>query len=187
MFLLKCYTNKHEQDPNAVEAALLFNEKKYPPLLPRILRVVRAKAVRKTAMASQASWTALKSRGGDDKDRIYNPKLSSQASSLQGRAGKLLGRAGAAQIKRKDGSGANTTAIGARGQGDRSEHANQGKIAGIAKTPENIVFEGFRASANSGKPRDLKMNRGAGKKKGKPTTRSSKRGGDWKKSGGRKA
>lgn len=30
-------------DANAVEAALLYNEKKFPPLLPRVLRVVRAK------------------------------------------------------------------------------------------------------------------------------------------------
>lgn len=31
------------EDENAVEAALLMNEKKFPPLLPRILRVMRAK------------------------------------------------------------------------------------------------------------------------------------------------
>lgn len=90
-------------------------------------------------------------------------------------------------MKKKEGSGANTTELGARGKGERSETAHKSKIEGIARSPENIVFEGFRASASAGKPRDLKMGRGAGKKKGKPTTRSSKRGGDWKKSGGRKA
>lgn len=148
-------------------------------MLPRILRVVRAKAVRKTALASQASRSGPKKAGNANKERIYNPKLSSQVSSLQGRAGKLLGRAGAAQFKKREGSGANTTAMGKRGDGTKS------KIEGIAKTPEAIVFEGFRASAKSGKPAGLKM--GGGKKKSKPKVRVSKRSSEWKKSGGRKA
>jgi nucleolar protein 12 len=148
-------------------------------MLPRILRVVRAKAVRKTALASQASRSGSKTDGNSNKDRIYNPKLSSQVSSLQGRAGKLLGRAGAAQFKKREGSGANTTEMGKRGQGERS------KIEGIAKTPEAIVFEGYRASAKSGKPRDLKMG-GGGKKKTKARPKSSKRSSEWKKSGGKK-
>lgn len=145
-------------------------------MLPRILRVVRAKAVRKTALASQVSRSA-KPGGNPNKDRIYNPKLSSQVSSLQGRAGKLLGRAGAAQFKKKEGSGANTTEMGKRGE--------RSKIEGIAKTPEAIVFEGYRASAKSGKPRDLKMG-GGGKKKTKPRPKISKRSSEWKKSGGKK-
>jgi nucleolar protein 12 len=156
-------------------------------MLPRILRVVRAKAVRKTALASQASRSSLKDDRGAPKDRIYNPKVSSQLSSLEGRAGKLLGRAGAAQFKKREGSGANTTELGKRGKGEKSEVGGQSRIEGIAKTPETIVFEGFRASSKAGKPRDLKMGRGAGgKKKAKPKTRSSKRGTEWKKSGGRK-
>lgn len=152
-------------------------------MLPRILRVVRAKAVRKTALASQASRSALKGNSSAPKDRIYNPKVSSQMSSLEGRAGKLLGRAGAAQFKKK-GSGANTTELGKRGE--NSDHGSG--IKGIAKSPETIVFEGFRASAKSGKPRDLKMGRGAsGKKKIKPKTRSSKRSAEWKRNGGKKS
>ena len=89
--------------------------------------------------------------------------------------------------RREKGSGANTTELGKRGKGEKSEVGGQSRIEGIAKTPETIVFEGFRASSKAGKPRDLKMGRGAGgKKKAKPKTRSSKRGTEWKKSGGRK-
>jgi nucleolar protein 12 len=41
-------------DENAVEAALLMNEKKYPPLLPRKLRVMRAKKISTKPKQSQA-------------------------------------------------------------------------------------------------------------------------------------
>lgn len=170
------------EDPNAVEAALLFNEKKYPPMLPRVLRVVRAKAVRKTALASAASRTESKK---PKKDRVFVPKTTSEFSSLKGRASKLLGKAGASQFK-KAGSGANGMAIGRRGDGEKSA-----RLEGIAKTPENIVFEGFRASAKNGKPKDLKFGKGGGKKGGnkggKPQNRGAKRATAWKKSGGKKA
>ena len=156
-------------------------------MLPRILRVVRAKAVRKTALASQASRSGLRKKGPANKDLIYNPKVSSLTSSLQGRAGKLLGRAGAAQFKKREGSGANTTALGQRGRGDKFKLGARSKIEGIAKSPETVVFEGFRASAKAGKPRDLKMHRGARGKKTKPKMKSSKRSSEWKKSGGRKS
>jgi len=152
-------------------------------MLPRVLRVVRAKAVRKTALASQNSHPDSKRASNSNKERIYNPKVSSQVSSLQGRAGKLLGRAGAALLKKREGSGANSMAMGKRGDGQKGGNG----IEGIAKTPESIVFEGYRASAKSGRPKDLKMGGGGGgKKKGKPRTRSSKRGTEWKKGGGKK-
>ena len=170
-----------------MEAALLFNEKKYPPMLPRVLRVVRAKAIKKTALASQSARSDSKNSRDQNKSQIYNPKVSSQVSSLQGRAGKLLGRAGAANLKKREGSGANETVMGKRGDGNRGAFAGKA-IEGIARTPENIVFEGFRASSKS-KPSGLKLGgKGSGKKgKGKPTTRSSKRGSAWKKGGGKKA
>jgi nucleolar protein 12 len=159
-------------------------------MLPRVLRVVRAKAVRKTALAS-ASRTgprAKSSRPGQ-KPQLggYNPKISSEVSSFKGRASKLLGKAAAAQFK----SGANGTAIGRRGDGEKERKiSGSGKaegVAGVMRTPESIVFEGYRASAKSGKPRDLKLGgSGGGKKKGKPRTRGAKRGTEWKKAGGKK-
>jgi nucleolar protein 12 len=162
-------------------------------MLPRVLRVTRAKAVRKTALASAASRTGPKNTKPGQNSQLgsYNPKLSSEVSSFKGRASKLLGKAGAAQFK----SGANGTAIGRRGEGEKDRRMSGGGKeeggkagAGAMRTPESIVFEGYRASAKSGKPRDLKMGGGGGgKKKGKPRTRGAKRGTEWKKAGGRKA
>ncbi|KAI9746120.1 MAG: Nucleolar protein 12 [Claussenomyces sp. TS43310] len=166
-----------ELDANAVEAALLFNEKKYPPMLPRVLRVTRAKAVKKTAVASQRSRAAKPPQFGrpDNPNNapIYNPKLTSQQQSLQGRASKLLGRAAAAQL-RHDGSKANS-------------RQQKPALTGVAKSPESIVFEGYRASAKAGRPKDLKFGKGGVKRQGRPKTRSSKRGAEWKKGGGKKA
>jgi nucleolar protein 12 len=157
----------------------LFNEKKFPPMLPRVLRVVRAKAVRKTALASQQSQFK-NSKRPSSKPQIYNPKMPAEEASLQGRAGKLLGRAGAAQFKKGKVTGANGMVMGRRGDGAKA-------IEGIAKTPEAIVFEGYRASAKNGKPKDLKIGGKGGKgKKGKPTGRAAKRTSAWKSSGGKK-
>jgi nucleolar protein 12 len=169
-----------------VEAALLFNDKKYPPMLPRVLRVTRAKAIKKTALASQSARPNSKNPKTANKSQIYNPKLSSEVSSLQGRAGKLLGRAGAAQLRKREGSGANGMAMGKRGDGKKDE--SRGKpIQGIARTPENIVFEGFRANSKS-KPIGLKLGgKGIGKKgKGKPKSKSSTRAAAWRQTGGKK-
>ncbi|CZT45573.1 related to nucleolar protein 12 [Rhynchosporium secalis] len=168
-----------ESDANSVEAALLFNEKKYPPMLPRVLRVVRAKAVRKTANAAAANTRSdPRNSRTNNKPRIYQPKTTSEMSSLQGRAGKLLGKSGAAQFKKKDAaSGANGTVMGKKGDGK--------VIEGISKTPEAIIFEGYRASSKNGRPKDLKMG-GAKKGKGKPKSRSSTRASSWRKAGGKK-
>lgn len=131
--------------------------------------------MKKTERAEKASRISnrpfVKGSGNPNHERIYNPKMSSQQQSLQGRAGKLLGRAGAAQLRKTD---------AVDGQPSKA-------IPGIARTPESFVFEGYRASAKSGKPKDLKFGKGGGKKKGKPVNRSSKRGSEWKKKGGKKA
>jgi nucleolar protein 12 len=163
-------------------------------MLPRVLRVVRAKAVRKTALAS-ASRTGPGSKGSKParKSQLggYNPRVAPEVSSFKGRASKLLGKAAAAQFK----SGANGTTIGKRGDGQKERRISGGGkmegakgIAGTMRTPESIVFEGYRASSKSGRPRDLKLGgSGGGKKKGKPRTRGAKRGTEWKKAGGKKA
>ncbi len=176
------------QDPNSVEAALLFNEKKYPPMLPRVLRVVRAKAIRKTNNAVAATRDDRKNSKSTPKNTIYNPKFTSEFSSLKGRASKLLGRAGASQFKKRDGigSGANETSIGRRGDGAKTGVAGGKRADGIPKPPEAFVFEGFRASAKNGKPRDLKMGGKGAKKGGKPKNRGAKRASEWKKGGGKK-
>lgn len=150
-------------------------------MLPRVLRVVRAKAVRKTAIASQQAFSKNSKQRPSSKPQIYNPKMPAEESSLHGRAGKLLGRAGAAQFKKGKVTGANDMVLGKRGDG-----AKNAAINGIPKTPENIVFEGYRASAKNGRPKDLKMGAKGGGKKGKPTNRGAKRATAWKKGGGKK-
>ncbi|ETI25879.1 hypothetical protein G647_02656 [Cladophialophora carrionii CBS 160.54] len=62
------------KDENSVEAALLMNDKKFPPMLPRKLRVMRA---RKTKVKSSSRLPS----GG---------KLPSKSSFARGRAGKPL-------------------------------------------------------------------------------------------------
>ncbi|KAL2854296.1 hypothetical protein BJY01DRAFT_44487 [Aspergillus pseudoustus] len=73
-------------DQNCVEEALLLNEKKFPPMLPRKLRVVRAKKVAKRS----------------EDDNQGSKSLADADRTLHGRAGKLLGRSSAARLKASD-------------------------------------------------------------------------------------
>lgn len=128
-------------DGNCVEQALLLNEKKFPPLLPRKIRVTRA---RKMAKKREDS-------GGKDAR-----KGDLAQKTLQGRAGKLLGRAGAAKLK----------------------EAGKGGIAG-----NSFVFEGHRATENGSTMKVKTKSRGS---KGKPKNRSSKRAAAYRAAGGQK-
>jgi nucleolar protein 12 len=76
-------------DENGVEAALQFNDQKYPPLLPRKLRVVRAKAPKKKEKKPIAKPTPVKSNS------VYNAKVSDEQKTKEGRARAMLGKAGA--------------------------------------------------------------------------------------------
>lgn len=162
------------EDANAVEAALLYNEKKFPPMLPRKLRVSRAKAVKRNAKPNSGRPTTGKTNGTG-----YQRKVTSEEASAMGRVGKLYGRAAAANVKKSakpgtrgpERSGANDMALGERGTAIRA--------------PETFVFEGHRASSKSGKPGLKKM--GGKKKAGKPVNRSAKRGAAFKAGGKKKA
>ncbi|EME87164.1 uncharacterized protein MYCFIDRAFT_22137, partial [Pseudocercospora fijiensis CIRAD86] len=83
------------EDENAVEQALLLNEKKFPPMLPRKLRVSRAKAPKKNAKPGTGRPTARPSTGTG-----YQRKLTGAEASQMGRTGKLLGRAAAAKVRK---------------------------------------------------------------------------------------
>ncbi|KAL8639594.1 MAG: hypothetical protein Q9228_003389 [Teloschistes exilis] len=150
------------QDEVAMEKALLYNDKKFPPLLPRTLRVTRAnkltKNVSKRPSPKGASAAVTPSNAKDI------AKINPAAQSLSGRAGKLFGRAGAAHMKGK-------------------AKVDGGPVK-IAKTPERVVFEGYRASRKSGGGAKIG---GPGKMQGKPGTRSSRRGAAFKAKGGKKA
>ena len=140
-------------DANAVEAALLYNEKKFPPMLPRKLRVSRAKAQKRNPKAGSDRPTSKPRANG------YQRKISGEEASKIGRAGKLFGRAAAAKVNQPERSGRNDS--------------------NGFKALEAFVFEGHRASSKGGKA-GLKLG-GRGKKKpGKPAGRSAKRGAAFK-------
>lgn len=134
-------------DENAVEASLLFNDKKFPPMLPRKLRVVRAKSTKRNTSNRPSAHKTL------DPD----------AKSMQGRASKLLGRAGAANLKKVNRKLSGSTSI---------------------KPPEAFVVEGHRASSRQGTA-GLKLG-GSGKRMEKSRSRSNKRAAAWKAAGGKK-
>jgi nucleolar protein 12 len=140
-------------DENAVEAALLLNEKKFPPLLPRKLRVARAKNLK-----HQDAKSARRAPARGTSDRTH-----------QGRAGKLLGRAGASQARRQD------------GQVRKRQKMENNKVeeAGIKK-PEQFVFEGQRAKSRDGK---AGLNFGGKRKKvaNARDSKSGKRAAAWRK------
>lgn len=137
-----------------MESALLLNEKKFPPLLPRTLRVTRAKAPHKTALAQQrAKNKAAAAAKPDDKQKKnstqYRPKVTPEEMSMAGRAAKLLGRSGALRSTGSDGKDRS---------GKRKPKAGPANGSGVVpKTPEQIIFEGKRASERDGKPNDLKL------------------------------
>ncbi|KAL4927889.1 rRNA-processing protein NOP12 [Aspergillus undulatus] len=127
-------------DQNCVEEALLLNDKRFPPMLPRKLRVVRAKKVAKKPQDDQGS-----SKPGADR-------------TLQGRAGKLLGRSSEARLKAAD---------------KKSISQN------------SLVFEGNRATADgSSRIRVRTKSRGS---KAKKDSRSKKRAAAYKAAGGKRA
>ncbi|RAL01552.1 rRNA-processing protein NOP12 [Aspergillus ibericus CBS 121593] len=125
-------------DQNCVEEALLLDGKHYPPMLPRKLRVSRAKKV-------------LKKRGDSGSQ---GKSLGEADKTLQGRAGRLFGRAGAAKLK----AAANTSI-----------------------SQNSLVFEGQRATEGASRIRVKTKSRGS---KGKPNNRSSKRAAAYKAAGG---
>lgn len=157
----------NDQNAEAVEKALLFHGRKYPPLLPRVLRVTRAKNIQKTASRTQRPHQRSTGTDGRPSSGGYVAKPSARAQSLTGRATKLLGRAGGASFRRPE--------AGPRVRGE----------AGGRGLAEGDVFEGFRARRGAGGG-GIAMG-GSGKKGGgKPRTRSSKRGAAFRAAGGKK-
>lgn len=129
-------------------------------MLPRALRVTRAKDPRKTALAQERATARVAAINGAAKRTKYQPKATPEQQSMAGRAGKLFGRAAAFQ--RKGGPRTNVRAL----------------PAGL-KTPEQVVLEGRRASSRDALPKDLKGKKV--KSKGRPKTRSARRGAEWRK------
>lgn len=159
------------QDGNVVESALLLDGKKFPPMLPRALRVTRAKDPRKTTMAMERSQAKLNGAKPAGKGHKYTPKYTPEEKSQAGRAGKLLGKAGAAMERRKS-----------TGRDRRPNGKPEAEVTEGLKTPQQIVFEGTRAKRE--RPLDgrrIKKNKKASKG-GKPQGRGARRAAAWKKS-----
>lgn len=171
------------EDENAVEAALLLNEKKFPPMLPRKLRVSRAKAQKRNAKpgSGRPGSNKTQEKGGLG----YKRKISGEEASQMGRAGKLYGRAAAAKMKKPGKGPSSERRASENGGGGEGKKLGEGILA-----PESFVFEGHRASSKAGKP--LMKFGSAGKKKGpaaagaKPSNRSAKRGAAFKSQGKKK-
>ncbi|EXA52583.1 nucleolar protein 12 [Fusarium oxysporum f. sp. pisi HDV247] len=158
-------------DGNDVEAALLLDGKKFPPMLPRKLRVTRAKDPRKTALAQERARGKNVVPNGAAKSTKYKHKATPEEQSMAGRTSKLLGRSAAVQQRHKK----RPSTQGA------SEDAQN--IPSNIKGPEQFVFEGRRASAKDGTPKDLKLGK-KGKGKGRssrPQNRGARRAAEWKK------
>lgn len=129
-------------DGNGVEESLPLNGKNFPPMLPRKLRVTRARKIAKKREPS----------GPDTK----KSRVDEAQKTMQGRANRLLGRAGAAKVK----ADASST------------------IAG-----NSFVFEGHRATEGSSTIKMKQKSRGS---KAKRESRSSKRAAAYKAAGGRR-
>lgn len=84
-------------DENSVEAALQYNDQKYPPMLPRKLRVTRCRAEKKMKKAQprRALPTSASATGANRSG--YVAKLTDEQKSLQGRARSMLGKVAKAQ------------------------------------------------------------------------------------------
>lgn len=83
-------------DENGVEAALQLNEQKFPPMLPRKLRITRCKAEKKKDKARGPPPSKSPRANGK---AGYAPKLTEEQKSLQGRARSMLGKVAKAQTK----------------------------------------------------------------------------------------
>ncbi|KAF4124089.1 nucleolar protein 12 [Geosmithia morbida] len=178
-------------DGNSVESALLQDGKKFPPMLPRALRVTRAKDPRKTNMAIERQRDKLNSRRADSQSKStkYKQKFTPEEMSQAGRASKLLGRAGAAQQQHQR-RPYNSNNNNNRGRHHHRSNDRNGAGADVdmsnIKTPQEIVFEGTRASSikSARRQKDFKMakkQKGKGGPGGRPAGRSSRRAAEWKK------
>jgi nucleolar protein 12 len=165
-------------DENSVEKALLDNEKKFPPMLPRKLRVSRAKAQKRNAKpGSGRPGSAPKTAAPSG----YQRKITQEEAAQMGRQGKLVGKGVAAVLLKNQ----------QKPTGGPRDDRPAPNLAGF-KRPEAFVFEGHRATQNQGN-KGLKLggkNGNKGKKgpqkQGKPTDRSAKRGAAFKAGGSKK-
>jgi nucleolar protein 12 len=86
-------------DENGVEAALQLNERMFPPMLPRKLRVTRCKAEKKNKDKPRGPPPSKAPRVNGKPGAGYKQKLTEEQKSQQGRARSMLGKVAKAQTK----------------------------------------------------------------------------------------
>ncbi|KAM0718890.1 hypothetical protein Q7P37_005962 [Cladosporium fusiforme] len=149
------------KDENSVEKALLDNEKKFPPMLPRKLRVSRAKAQKRNAKPGSGR------PGANAKPAAasgYKRKVTEEELAQMGRQGKLLGKAGAAAAVKNQQKDPRLFVF--EGHRATNKQGNQGLKLG-------------------GKGAGGKKKQGP-QRQGKPTDRSAKRAAAYKAAGSKK-
>ncbi|KAI9662139.1 MAG: Nucleolar protein 12 [Alyxoria varia] len=157
-------------DQNGVEAALRFDGNKFPPLLPRRLRVARCKkntassfpepVERPDDRALPRKKSAGKRAGGDS-DTTTDP-------TLRGRAKKLLGRAGASQM-RDSATNDDDTAAPAVFEGHRATSAERNaglKLGGKSKKGTKSGKKSVYAKGKGSQPKGKRAKRALAWKSG---------------------
>ncbi|EER38990.1 nucleolar protein 12 [Histoplasma capsulatum var. duboisii H88] len=157
------------RDENAVEMALLLDGQKFPPLLPRKLRVTRAKRVVKKTRNGSVGDQGRSNGSKTDSRNANKTRLGQRRSgvggdrqaSFEGRATALLGKAGGWRVQHRrstDDSG---------GRRSRDNEATSG-----GSSP--FVFEGFRARPDKGPGFKVRTkSRGAKARAGQPKSRNT--------------
>ncbi|KLU83483.1 nucleolar protein 12 [Magnaporthiopsis poae ATCC 64411] len=164
-------------DVNSVESALLLDGKKFPPLLPRVLRVTRCKAPHKTLRAIDRATKAkaMALANSQTKSTKYVRKATVEERTGAGRIGKLLGRAAASR-----------SGVSGKPHAHRGRTGEEAPSTAPFKTPEEVI-EGHRASAKDGKPKDLRFKGSRSKKAKQPVSGNQKRralrAANWSKKG----
>ncbi|KAL2016946.1 hypothetical protein VTK56DRAFT_2822 [Thermocarpiscus australiensis] len=169
-------------DANAVEAAILLNGKKFPPMLARELRVSRCKAPRKAARAVDARQG--KTAHSLDRKGKHDKKKKGKAHD----SGKYVSKTTGEEKKHGKNPG--------KDEREKKRRTEDRGMKDIVKGPEEFVFEGRRASAKDGRPRDLKfkarskdkVHKQKKKKKGvkSKNSRGALRAAKWRAQGGKK-
>ena len=114
-------------DENGVEAALQLNEKKFPPMLPRVLRVTRCKAEKKKSLPRGPAPSS--ERGG--KNGAYRKKFSAEEKSQLGRTKAMLSKGGVAKARQQVTFEGHRATEGQGKSGLKFKGANKNKQKGV--------------------------------------------------------
>ncbi|EFE44656.1 RNA binding protein, putative [Trichophyton verrucosum HKI 0517] len=153
------------KDENCVEAALLCDGKKFPPMLPRKLRVTRAKRIGAGSEGVREGASRQRPTGGKARkdEKLFGQAVAAELRNVE-------------REKKKKKIGQRDGRSGRIGPGNDANAVPLGDRSGSGNADTRIVFEGYRAK-DGAKP----AFRMKGKKKGgKPKTRSSRRASAYK-------